>query len=98
MGCGEVAVHEGEAVFVPLRAGFHRVISGDATQLVAVNVGSPAESDIQPAESVTVAGQSAEGPPPVEAGVGGDIWVWLLMLGLLVVIVEWFTYHRRVTV
>lgn len=97
-GCRSVAVHEGEAVFVPERAGFHRVNVGGEQLLVAANLGNPRESSISPAETVTVNGAEATPPPTMRASVGGRIWLWLVMIAVAIVLLEWLTYHRRVTV
>lgn len=98
-GCRDVAVHEGEAVFVPERAGFYRVETEDARLMVAANSSSLRESIIEPAESVVVRGQSAEDhPPELRASVGGQYWLWLLMAAVIIVMLEWMTYHRRITV
>jgi len=97
-GCTEVAVHDGEAVFVPMRTGLYRVTTPDGTSLVAVNLGQPEESMLEPAEAVEVAGATASRPPEMRAGVGGEIWLWLVMLAALIVVLEWLTYHRRITV
>lgn len=98
-GCREVAVHGGEAVFVPSRAGFYDVTSGGARTVVAANPQSPLESIIEPAEAVEVGRRrAATRPPTMRAAVGGRIWLWLLMGALGIVLLEWLTYHRRVTV
>jgi hypothetical protein len=98
-GCRDVAVHAGEAVFVPARAGFYQVTAGAARTVVAANSGSALESIIEPAESVAVGGRrAATRPPELHATVGGQIWLWLLMAAVAIVLLEWLTYHRRVTV
>lgn len=97
-GCFDVAVHQGEAVFVPPMAGFYRVSTEEAQLLVAANLTSPRESNIEPAEQVEVRGRAADDPPELRAGVGGQIWLWLIMIAAAVVLLEWLTYHRRVTV
>jgi len=97
-GCFDAAVHEGEAVFVPSMAGFYRVDNGEALVMVAANLTNPRESSIEPAERVAVQGRRAGDPPEMRAGVGGQIWLWLIMVAAALVLFEWLTYHRRVTV
>lgn len=97
-GCVEVAVHHGEAVFLPSRAGFYRVETEEGQMMVAANLTSPRESNVEPAEAVEVQSQAASDPPVMRAGVGGHIWLWLLMVAAGLVLFEWLTYHRRVTV
>jgi hypothetical protein len=97
-GCEDVATEHGEAVFVPMRAGFYTVSAGGARATVAANLQAPDESRVMPAESVTLAGRRAGRPPEIRAGIGGEIWVWLVIAAALIVVLEWLTYHRRVTV
>ena len=40
--------------------------------------------------------QSLGAAPP--AGWGDELWILLLTIATVLVIVEWFTYHRRLTV
>jgi hypothetical protein len=65
---------------------------------VAANLTSPLESSIEPAERVEVRGRAADPPPELRAGVGGQVWLWLLMVAAALVLLEWLSYHRRVTV
>jgi Ca-activated chloride channel homolog len=59
----------------------------------AVNLFAPAEAAIEPAESVTVglnpvttAGRDAVGRQ--------EVWPWLVLLGVAVLVAEWWVYHR----
>jgi Ca-activated chloride channel family protein len=64
-----------------------------STDFFAVNLFSPAESDIQPAQSIRVG--KSEIPRTPETDVGKrDLWPWLASIGLLFLIVEWGVYHR----
>lgn len=60
----------------------------------AVNLFSPLESDIHPAEAIQV------GSSPVVAARQGELgqreyWPWLAGLALALLLVEWWLYHRR---
>ncbi|HLV43558.1 MAG TPA: VWA domain-containing protein [Aggregatilineales bacterium] len=75
---------------VELLSGGEATVSGQ----FAVNLFSPAESDITPASVITV------GETAVEAVGQGDemgqyeLWPWLAVLALAVLFVEWWVYHR----
>jgi Ca-activated chloride channel homolog len=59
----------------------------------AVNLFSPAESAIRPAESLQI-GQTAVATE-AEGDVGQrELWPWLLAIAVIVLIVEWWVHHR----
>jgi hypothetical protein len=97
-----VPVEDGRAVTFGERAGFYRLTSGtDAARSVtefAANLSDLDESRILPQKKLAVA--SHEAPPPVvgSGGVRRELWLWLLAAVLALSVLEWITYHRRVTV
>ncbi len=94
----QVPVVDGRAVCGGDRAGFYTVRSGDVEELIAANLGPSDEAVIEPAETLRVGGVDA-GPPVIGTpGVRSEIWMLLVALVLAVVLVEWVTYHRRMTV
>lgn len=59
----------------------------------AVNLFSPAESAIAPAESIAIGQTAVE--PEAEGDVGQlELWPWLLLIAFLVLAVEWWVHHR----
>jgi hypothetical protein len=76
------------------RVGFYQVASDERTATFAVNLMSPTESNVMP-QSLAVPG----GAPIKEAAgvltVNREIWPWLALAGLVVLVAEWFVYHRR---
>ncbi len=59
----------------------------------AVNLFSPAESAIRPAESLQL-GQTAVAPA-TEGDVGQrEFWPWLLGIAIFILLVEWWIHHR----
>lgn len=71
-------------------------ISGDAStaEYFAVNLFDPTESDLSPRETIQI-GQSA-----VAANVSDQIglrelWRWLAVLALVILLIEWQVYHRK---
>ena len=88
-------------VFVADQPGLYTVVGeGDRRLRVAVNLTSSERSSVNDSElpsgeitttaSVVVAG--------AEPGPSEELWIFLLLLALLLVVVEWATYHRRLTV
>ena len=62
----------------------------------AVNLFAPEESNIGPRDSITL-GQTAIGAAVDEEALGQrELWPWLAIAGLVLLIVEWYAYHRGV--
>jgi hypothetical protein len=97
-----VPVEDGRAVTFGDRAGFYRLASGsDAAQSVtefAANLSDLDESRISPQKTLAVANREAPPPAVGSGGVRREIWLWLLAAVLALSVLEWITYHRRVTV
>jgi len=94
----QVPVVDGRAVCGGDRAGFYTVRAGGVEALIAANVGPSDEAVIEPAENLTIAGREATPPTIGAPGVRTEIWMLLVGLALGVLLVEWITYHRRMTV
>lgn len=93
-----VPVVDGRAICSGTRAGFYTLRAGDQEDVFAANLGPSDEAVMAPAEELAIAGEVA-GPPEIGTpGVRTDIWMMLVLLVLGFVLVEWFTYHRRLTV
>lgn len=93
-----VPVVDGRAVATGSRAGFYTLRAGDAEDVFASNLGPSQEAVIEPAEGLELAGSALDRPTVGPAGVRTEIWMLLVLAALAVVVVEWFTYHRRITV
>ncbi|MEM9074839.1 MAG: VWA domain-containing protein [Myxococcota bacterium] len=93
-----VPVVEGRAIYAGVHTGFHTLQTPDGEELFAANLGAGEESRIEPAESLSVGAASAGEPTKGELGVRREIWLYLVLFALGVLLVEWLTYHRRVTV
>lgn len=91
-------VYEGRAVFFGTEAGMHRFHAGEEHRLIAANLSDPRESECAPQRTLEVHGARATAPRRGRAGVRRELWVYLLAGALLILLVEWWTYHRRVTV
>lgn len=91
-------VYEGRAVFLGAEAGLHRVHAGEDHRLIAGNLSDPRESDCAPVATLDVNGTRATAPRAGRAGVRRELWRYLLLAAMLILTVEWYTWHRRVTV
>jgi hypothetical protein len=98
-----VPVAEGRALFAGTHAGIYTVRTEGADGAVledsfAVNVGAQSETRIEPTERLAVGSTAAGQVTAGAVGVRRELWLYLLAAVLLILGVEWFTYHRRYTV
>ena len=63
-----------------------------------VGAGDLEESRIAPQKKLALAGRDAPPPTLSAGGVRRELWLWLLAAVIALSVVEWLTYHRRVTV
>lgn len=79
------------------RVGVYAVVTaeGERIPLFAANLSSRRESRIAPAEALPL--RSSKPLPMLANGfrLGGEPWVYLVMLAMLLCTVEWLLYHRR---
>jgi hypothetical protein len=97
-----VPVQDGRAVTFGEHAGIYRLTTGvDESRVVtefAANLADLDESKILPQKTLKVAGKLAPPPEPGTGGARRELWALLVAVALTLSIVEWFTYHRRITV
>jgi Ca-activated chloride channel family protein len=93
-----VPVLEGRAVLRGMRAGFYRVRAGGDAQIVAGNLADRDESRVAPRPFTDLHGTVATAPVPGRVGVRRELWLYLLAGALAIIVLEWVSYHRRVTV
>jgi hypothetical protein len=93
---------DGAASFFATAVGFHRVEApsaiGQLTVEVAVNLASPVESDIAPSTELSLGGRTLAAPAPFAVSHRRQLWIYLLLVALGLLVGEWLTYHRRITV
>jgi hypothetical protein len=100
-------VIEGLATFYGARVGYYDLAAKapDGSVLarieLAANLASPEESDIAPSARLTLGGpggkQLAE-PEAFAISHSQKLWIYLIVLAAGLILVEWITYHRRITV
>jgi hypothetical protein len=93
-----LVARDGRIVMAPALAGFHRVTWDGGERLVAVNLAASTRRDLTPLQHLVAPPVTAR-PPEIEAAAfSRPPWALLLALALLLVTVEWWTYHRRWTI
>lgn len=97
-----VPVKEGRAVYLGEAAGFYKLRAGSGAAAVAsefaANLSDLSESRITPAAELAF-GQKKAGKVSIGApGAKREVWVYLLAAVIALSVIEWITYHRRVTV
>ncbi len=96
-----VPVSDGRAVFRGELAGFYKLSGGPddaALGEFAANLSDLQESRIAPQKELLLAGKKASAVSIAPASLRSEIWIYLLLAVIAVSVVEWITYHRRVTV
>ena len=87
-------------VFMADQPGLYTVAQGDRRLRVAVNLASTARTSVNDSRftSDEITSTASTVLADTEAGPNEELWMALLLLALFLVIVEWVTYHRRLTV
>jgi hypothetical protein len=96
-----VPVSDGRAVFRGELAGFYKLSGGSddaALGEFAANLSDLEESRIAPQKELLLAGKKASAVSIAPVSLKSEIWIYLLLAVIAVSVIEWITYHRRVTV
>ena len=97
-------VIDGLATFYGSKVGYYDLVAKtpDGKPLakisLAANLASPTESDIAPSATLTLAGKKLEEPEAFAITHSQKLWIYLVLLALGLIVMEWITYHRRITV
>jgi hypothetical protein len=80
--------------------GLYTVAQGDRRLRVAVNLASTARTSVNDSgfASDEITSTASTVLAGTEVGPSEELWMALLLLALFLVVVEWVTYHRRLTV
>jgi hypothetical protein len=94
---------EGYATFFASEVGVHTLTARQegvnvATITLAANLSNVAESDIEPSAELLLGGKKLEAPVAGTASYQQSIWLYLALMVLLLLLVEWYTFNRRITV
>jgi Ca-activated chloride channel homolog len=96
-----VAFEDGKATHLGLQAGFYELaVEGSSAPPLrfAANLADPEESRIAPLPELKLGTAVATQPSGFEVRARHQIWGYLVIAVLLLSALEWFTYHRRLTV
>jgi hypothetical protein len=96
----QVPTKGGYAVTFGERAGFYSLLNPDGQVLhaFAANLSDLEESRITPAPELKFDAEPAGAVQGFSVGVRRELWIYFLLAVLAVSALEWFSYHRRVTV
>jgi hypothetical protein len=97
-------VIEGLATFYGSHVGYYDVAAKDAkgntmAQIaLAANLASANESDIAPSGELSLGGKKLAAPEAFEITRSQKLWWYFVLLAMALIVAEWITYHRRITV
>lgn len=97
-------VLDGLATFYGSKVGYYDLTAKDAhgqpmAQIqLAANLASPSESDIAPSTELTLGGKKLAAPEAFAITHSQKLWIYLILLAGVLIVTEWVTYHRRMTV
>ncbi len=95
---------DGLATFYGSRVGFYDVSAKgeDGKEMahikLAANLASVDESDIAPSTELTLGGKKLSAPEAFEITRSQKLWWYFVLIALALIVAEWITYHRRITV
>ena len=96
-GTREVPIYGGQALVYGEEVGFYEVQAGSETQRVAANLSDPNESQIAPKE-LELPGQEVASDTNELFFNREELWIWAILILLALLVLEWWTYNRRITV
>jgi hypothetical protein len=104
-GGGELKlpVQDGKVFIFGATAGAYTITApgpggSEHKQVIAGNLADFDESRIKPRSALVLGGRTLEAPSGFGIALRREIWVYLLLAALGLILVEWLTYNRRITV
>ncbi|MDB4953499.1 MAG: von Willebrand factor type, partial [Myxococcales bacterium] len=97
-------VIDGLATFYGSRVGYYDLSAKGpdgkviAQILLAANLASPAESEIAPSTTLTLGGKQLTAPEAFSITHSQKLWLYFMLIAAVLIVTEWITYHRRITV
>ncbi len=93
---------DGQANFYGNSIGIHTLTATQGGQQVATielaaNLANPEESNVAPIAALTMNGTKLTAPPSFSFTRRQSIWLYLALLVLALLCIEWITYNRRLT-
>lgn len=93
----DAPVFEQRAVFRGAQPGFYTIRTPEGNLEIAANLSDPVESDPAPATIEFGEGRD-EADPDALFFDRREIWIWAVLVAALLLLAEWVTYNRRITV
>ena len=84
--------------FTGQRVGLYTLRYGQGTMRLAANLADASESDTRARKDLALGGKKLLPPDAPEGGARRRIWPYLLLAVFALLMLEWWTYNRRVTV
>ena len=93
-----ISMNQGSPLIPVEYAGIYRSedAAGNKRALFAVNLANMRESSIQPSKTLPLKSSKAISETTDGFRLGMEPWYFLIFLALVLTIVEWFLFHRRV--
>jgi len=97
-------VIDGLATFYGNRVGYYDLVAKApdgkvlASIELAANLASPSESDIAPSTTLALGGKALTAPPTFAITHSQKLWTYIILIAAGLILLEWITYHRRITV
>ena len=97
-------VIDGLATFYGSRVGYYDLAAKGPDGKVmaqielAANLASPTESDIAPSAELSLGHRKLEAPETFAITHSQKLWIYFVLFAMALIVVEWVTYHRRITV
>ncbi len=95
-----IPVKNGNAVYFGENAGFYELLNEDdeVISAFAANLSDVTESTLDPVTELALGTKQAQAVEGFSTRVRLEIWLYLILAALALSALEWFSYHRRVTV
>jgi hypothetical protein len=89
---------DGRAVHTGIHSGLYTVRSSAGEEVIAANLGPVEETRIAPTEHLAVGEQRAGAVTSAGVALRREFWAYFVLVVIAILLLEWFTYHRRWTV
>jgi hypothetical protein len=94
----QLTVIDGQAVHAGVRSGLYTLRTSAGEELLAANLGPVDETRIAPVTALEVGGQTAGTVTVAAVPLRRELWLYLVLAVVGILVLEWMTYHRRWTV
>jgi hypothetical protein len=93
-----VPIYDHRAIFTGKQSGFYQINAGSEKLELAANLIDEVESTITPPTKIPLPKAEEGGPDGGGALVRQEIWIALILGAIGILLLEWWTFHRRFTV